>query len=218
MAKDIGALIWHLECKRLALTTLDTFVPPADSFTMRMHHSLYIVNLMSAIDMINEYFDTNFYQFLQSELNVNGTGGENVLSYIRELRNGIVHRGEDPTRIGTVVNGVVRAVAPETVSNRKGITEYRAPFFLLRELFEHLEITVGPAMMQTIRPYINQPDDRPHEDILREMRVEMDKISIMPEWAKNMVSANLTPEMLKQVSAHNDAKLVDLLSPAAMIN
>lgn len=52
----VNGLAWYLECMHLAATSINNFRPPADLFQMRMHYSLYVVNLMSAVDMMREQF------------------------------------------------------------------------------------------------------------------------------------------------------------------
>ncbi len=77
---------------------------------MRMYHSLYITDLLSVIDIIHERPVKGFKEHLEDTLKTPELSGVDVLGYLRELRNGIVHRGIDPTAGGEVISGARRGV------------------------------------------------------------------------------------------------------------
>jgi hypothetical protein len=47
--EGVSGLLWYAECKNLALDAVISFRPPADSYAMRMYHSLYLTSLLSLL-------------------------------------------------------------------------------------------------------------------------------------------------------------------------
>lgn len=212
--KDIrllNGIAWHLECMDLARAAIDNFRPPADSFQMRMHYSLYVVNLMSAIDMVLETDGATFQTALENNLKTSKNSGNEVLGYIRELRNGIVHRGLDPTSGGLVVNGLVCAVAEPIVTNRTGVQSYSAPADLLRDILVHCDIATRPVIEQFLEPTFAALASEQPEETFSKLLDAIDAVPHMPEWAKVMARMHTSPEMLATVKAQQFAKLRRLL-------
>ena len=83
--KDIdllGSVSWHLKCMVLAAAAIDNFRPPADGFQMRMHYSLYVANLISAIDLVLETHHSPFQTALEHCLKTSRFSGAEVLGYV----------------------------------------------------------------------------------------------------------------------------------------
>jgi hypothetical protein len=108
----LNALTWHLDCMALSLGEIERCHPPADIFQMRMYYSLYVSNFMSAVDFVSEKCGVPFNATLEASLSTLSLSGADVIGYLRELRNGVIHRGLDPASGGRVIKGVVYAVAP----------------------------------------------------------------------------------------------------------
>ncbi len=115
-----STVTWHLECAAFSAAEIMSFKPPADGFKMRMHYSLYALNLLGAVDAIHDVLDSGFETSIENALSLENFSGELVLGYLRELRNGVVHRGVDLTAGGVVIDGLVCALAPPQVTNRGG--------------------------------------------------------------------------------------------------
>ena len=211
----VGGISWHLECMVLATTAIDNFRPPADGFQMRMHYSLYLTNLMSAIDMVSEEHSTPFREALEDSLKTSNFSGAEVLGYIRELRNGVVHRGIDPTAGGMVVDGLVCAVAPSTVQNRGGARSYAAPAHLLRDIFIHCEIGTKPIVERFLESSFEELESVKPEAMLNDALNAIEEVQHMPDWAKEMARKHIQPEMLVKAQTHQVEKLRGLLRPRA---
>lgn len=211
----LSGISWHLECLVLVATEIDNFRPPADSFQMRMYYSLYLTNLMSAIDMVFEIHGTPFQTALEDSLKTSNFSGAEVLGYIRELRNGIVHRGLDPTSGGMVVDGVVCAMAPLTVQNRGATHSYAAPAHLLRDIFIHCEIGTKPIIERFLESSFEELASVQPEAMLNYALYAIEAVPHMPDWAKEMARKHMKPEMLVEGRTHQIEKLRGLLKPQA---
>lgn len=209
----ISGISWHLECMVLAAAAIDNFYPPADGFQMRMYYSLYITNLMSAIDMAYEKYGQSFQTDLEDSLKTSNFSGAGVLGYIRELRNGIVHRGINPTSGCVVVDGVVYAMAPPTVQNRRGDQRYAAPAHLLRDIFLHCEIGTKPTIERFLEAGFKELASVKPETMLNEALNIIADIPHMPDWAKKMAYKHLNQEILVKAQTHEIEKLRELLKP-----
>jgi hypothetical protein len=207
----LNGITWHLECMVLAAAAIDSFRPPADGFQMRMHYSLYLTNLMSVIGIVKETHMMDFKEALTDSLKTSKLSGEEVLGYIRELRNSVIHRGINPTGRCVVVDGVVCAVAPPTVENRGGDRSYAAPHPLLRDIFMHCEIKAKPLIERFLEPDFEEIASVKPEDMLHDALQAVEAAEHMPDRAKVMAREYIQPNMLVKARTHQIAKLRGLL-------
>ncbi len=209
----LNGVSWHLECMVLAAGAIDNFRPPADGFQMRMHYSLYLTNLMSAIDMVCESYGNPFQTALKDGLRTSNFSGTDVLGYIRELRNGVLHRGTDPTSDGVVVDGIVCAMAPPTVQNRSGSLSYAAPAPLLRDIFVHCEVTTKPIIEHFLESGFEEIASVKPERLLTDLLITIEAAPHVPSWAKTMAREHIhiEPNVLADAQNHYIEKLRGLL-------
>jgi hypothetical protein len=213
----LSAITWHLECMALAMDAIESYHPPTDGFHVRMHHSLYVTNLMSLIDMLEEAHGAPFDEALAEGLKTDNFSGAQILGYVRELRNGIVHRGINPTSGGEEVDGIVCAISPPQVKNRRGTETFPAPFKLLRDLFRHLETHAKPVLAKFLSTTIDNLKSREPHLLQSDAVSAMEEATHMPDWAKDMARESITMEMMVVVRDSNISKVVDLLQPRANI-
>ncbi|CUX45928.1 hypothetical protein AGR7C_Lc120052 [Agrobacterium deltaense Zutra 3/1] len=209
----LGALTWHLDCMALSLEEVLGYRPPADGFHMRMHYSLYITNFMSTVDFVAEKYGSGFIASLEESLATTNFSGAHVLGYLRELRNGVVHRGLDPCSRASVVNGVVCAVAPSEITNRSGRQNYSAPVDLLLELFLRCETSVKPVIQKYIEPSMLAVTSKDPNDALTSMVEIINADQFIPDWVKEISCKTLTVDMMVESSVHQTEKLRKLLVP-----
>jgi hypothetical protein len=204
----------HLESMALALNGIHNLRPPADPRQMRGHHSHYIANFMSAVDMIGDVHGKRFWAELEAALATPNVPGAVMLGYMRELRNSVVHRGLDPATGGIVVDGVVCAVAPAQVESRKGDKRYNAPAPLLRDLFVHCDICSKPIIERFLEPGFEEVASMTQETALKLARDFMKKNgSHMPDPVKAMSLQFLENIDLKKGQADQMEKLRAMLKP-----
>lgn len=192
----VGTVTWHLECAAFSAAEVMSIRPPADGFKMRMHYSLYATNLLGAVDSIRDALDPDFEMTVEKGLSLGGFSGEQVFGYLRELRNGIVHRGVDPTAGGEVVDELVCAVAPAQVTNRGGKKVYVAPTRLLIDLFQHGDQKVKPLLERSLEPVFSALSSAASEDDVAQIHEFLESVDHMPEWVRQRAKESISAEMI----------------------
>lgn len=208
----MSGIAWHLECIDLARQKIDNFRASADSFQMRMYYSLYVTNLMSAIDIVLEIHKGDFQTALEERLKTSHHSGANVLGYVRELRNGIVHRGLDPIKGGSVHNDIVYAIA-QPVTNRSGAQIYSEPAKLLRDILLHTDISARPIIEYFLEPTFAEVLSISSEAIMEDTLKAVDETTHIPELSRKIVRSNISSEMLETIRTSQISKWRRLLQP-----
>ncbi len=170
--------------------------PPADVFKMRMHYSLYATNLLGAVDAIKDALDPGFETTIENALPHGGFSGEQVFGYLRELRNGVVHRGIDLTAGGEVIDELVCALAPAQVTNRDGKKVYFAPTRLLVDLFQHGDQKVKPVLEEALESVLSALSFPASKDDVAQAHDFLELVEHMPEWVKQGAKQSICAEMI----------------------
>ncbi|NWA86129.1 hypothetical protein [Pseudomonas sp. D2002] len=208
----VSTVTWHLEFAAFSAAEITNFKPPADAFKMRMHYSLYASNLLGAVDAVRDALGTGFETKIKSALSLGRFSGEEVLGYLRELRNGAVHRGVDLTAGGLVMGDVVCAVAPSQVTNRGGEKVYSAPTQLLIDLFRHGDEKMKPILEEALEPALSTLSASASECDVAQAYDFIDSVAHMPEWVKKKARQSLSAEMITAARQHSCEKLRRLLN------
>lgn len=214
LSDEIGGLIWYAECKALALDKICSFIPPADTYELRMYHSLYLINLLALLDRGKELFGQDVETaWVQSLDGLGGLSGENNAGYVRELRNAVIHRGLDITTEGSVIDGKVCAMAPQVISDRRGRTEPRQPFApLLRTVFEACDDKIGPLVLSFAGESLKAIECVSIQEFRARYLNEIDASLHMPAWAKGMARASIDQLPFEELRTLQLEKLRKLLS------
>lgn len=183
--EKLHSIAWHLNCARIALDEICSFIPPADPFRMRMYHSMYPSSLLSAKELVFEISGADDKKFKAVWSSTSAIDLSDLVDYIRELRNAVIHRGLDIAAMGEVINHRVCALAPPTISNRNGHKTYNAPARLLVEVFDLSEQIIKPALENLLEPHFNSPENINLTD-MDEVRDSIEKSPVIPSWAKLM--------------------------------
>lgn len=192
----VSTVTWHLECAAFSAAEIMSLRPPADAFRMRMHYSLYATNLLGAVDSIRDALDPAFETKIENALPLGGFSGEQVFGYLRELRNGVVHRGINLTAGGVQIDELVCAVAPVQVTNRGGKKVYSAPTHLLVDLFRHGDQKVKPVLEQALESVLSAFSSPASEDDVVQAHDFLDSIAHIPEWVKQSAKQSICAEMI----------------------
>ncbi|WNJ84043.1 hypothetical protein [Pseudomonas canadensis] len=177
-----------------------------------MHYSIYASNLLGAVDAIQDSLDSGFETMIQNALPLGGFSGEQVLGYLRELRNGVVHRGIDLTAGGVVVDGLVCALAPQQVTNRGGKNIYAAPTTLLVDLFRHGDQKLKPVLEKVLEPVLSNFSSPASEyDVVRAYDF-LESVAHMPDHVKQEARQSITVEAITAGRKQNCEKLRRLLN------
>lgn len=117
-----GGLLWYLEVRNWSLEKMRTCPHGSQLFDVRMYHSLYFANLLSALDHVSDHLKNNKparLAFINQVENDFGDPDNRKSTYVRELRNAIVHRGFDPSPSGHSDGTTLRVLCPPTVLSIK---------------------------------------------------------------------------------------------------
>ncbi|WP_158677418.1 hypothetical protein [Chromobacterium vaccinii] len=140
MVKVRSTVKWYFESKNIALRKALQIRGPLDadkSNDLRFFYSQYLISLVSATEALleKEYpFRLAFKNLLYKDFVFDGyPDGKQNYSYLRELRNSIVHRGYDIGCRGSLLpTGLHVLHVPSTLSIRRGNDTFRAfcPFLI----------------------------------------------------------------------------------------
>jgi hypothetical protein len=217
MQESIGGLLWYVECKNLAIEAVMNFRPPADSHAMRMYHSMYLTSLMSLLELAVELFGPEVAEGWKRALDgQGGQSGENNAAYLTELRNAVVHRGENIVVLGTVVEDQTCAIAPPQAFHRlrkKG--PHGAFALLLRNVFARCEDAIGSAILPAANDTLKAEEGRSAEDLRTQYRHAVDESPYMPDWVKQMALKHVDQVPFEDLRGFQAKKLRHLLSCGA---
>lgn len=192
----VSTVTWHLECAAFSAVEIVGIRPPADGFKMRMHYSLYATNLLGAVDAIKDGLGPGFETIIENALPLGGFSGEQVFGYLRELRNGVVHRGVDPTAGGELIDELVCALAPAQVTNRDGKKVYSAPTRLLVDLFRHGDKKVKQVLEDALESVLSALSSPASQNDVAQAHDFLESVEHMPEWVKQGAKQLVCTEMI----------------------
>lgn len=177
-------LLWYLEARNWAYEKLQISPHGSELFDLRMHHSLFFVNLMSAVDHVTDYLRNGKESERSAFLNriKRGFGETSDYTYTRELRNAVVHRGFDPCESAHSDQTTLYILCPLAVSDIKG-NEYSSSFKYLRELATKCREVIDPAITDVLEE-LHLFEVILHKPALGEVMNSVDGAAAMPDWAK----------------------------------
>ncbi|MTD33632.1 hypothetical protein [Paludibacterium denitrificans] len=151
------SLSWYMSARKTALRSALSFRTPlsvTDQTDMRVHYSGYFLNLLAATELFRETTTlqpNNFEEQLYSRFVFDGfQDGEANYSYIRELRNAVVHRGLDVTSAAHFDGNFPMILAEPEVKNRNGKITFVAFDKYLLHVIEKCESVVGSVMLDCL--------------------------------------------------------------------
>lgn len=218
----LNSLALYLATRRTALrSALKLRVPltTEDADDLRIHYSNYFVNLMSASDLVKEndlLQGKVFEEVLKSRFGATGTPEETNYSYVRELRNSIVHRGLDLVQAANIVGDFPLLVSPSPVKNFKGTRDYPAFGHYVLEVVQRCEEVVGPSIESHLNA-LGILDKEPDIEAYAEMdRQAFRSSSDMPEWVKQAALNSLCAAEYALVHSVRMEQLRELLKPLSL--
>lgn len=146
-------LNWHFEAKNLALKNALSLRCPLSvqqSKALRLYYSEYLSHLVSATELLleQEYAQREaFRRLLEEQFVFEGhSDGHANYSFIRELRNSVVHRGYDITSAAHVTGDLPLVIAPPSIANRGGSQVYESFGYYLLDVIAKCEDVIGPVI------------------------------------------------------------------------
>jgi hypothetical protein len=190
---------WWADLRAYALAQMPNFVPPADRGQLRVVHTLYLVGLMSALDIAKELFGEQPVEddWRRALDGLGGFEGKHNSAYVREIRNAAMHRGLDLSAMGMVVNGQVCVVAPRIARERRPDRPVYQRFrLLLRNLYADCEDALAHVVVDRMVAIETELSDQDPADYV----AETDAIREAEDWIPKWVGLQaIPPELLGSV-------------------
>lgn len=205
------SLSWYMSARQTALRAALSFrtqLSVTDQTDMRVHYSGYFLNLLAATELFRETTTlqpNDFEAQLYMRLVFDGfRDGEANYSYIRELRNAIVHRGLDITSAAHIDDNFPMILAEPKVQNQKRTKTFVAFDKYLLHVIAKCESVVGPVMLDCLNAAGIFESTIDADVAIAEYREAVEQAHAMPEHVKAMALAmEFKPEWA--VAAHSAA-------------
>lgn len=220
------SLSWYMYARQTALRAARSFRTPlsvTDQTDMRVHYSGYFLNLLAATELFRETTTlprNDFEAQLYSRLVFDGfQDGKVNYSYIRELRNAVVHRGLDITSAAHIDGDFPMILAEPKVQNQKRTKTFVAFDKYLLHVIAKCESVVSSVMLDCLNAAGIFEATIDTEAAVAEYREAIEQSHAMPEGVKAMALATeFEPEWA--VAAHCSAmtKLRQALAPCNATN
>ena len=214
----LSSLKWYFESKNLSLSNALEFRAPLSTEhlnKLRLYYSQYFVSLLSATEFLleNKYpFHAEFKALLIEQLTLeDAVDGETFYSYLRELRNSIVHRRYDLTSASHFANNFPMIVLSQKVKNQSGKKEYLAPRKYLIELIYICELMIGKIIAEHLEIFASQLPSLSTEEKLAELEEFFANNSIMLSWAKEEALNYVNSEEFKKINFDETQAVLRLL-------
>jgi len=218
---DIRSSIkWYFDSKNIALRKALQLRGPLGTEQhndLRVFYSQYLISLVSAVEALleKEYpFCAHFQDTFYEEFVIDGySDGEQNYAYIKELRNAIVHRGEDIAGRGTLMqSGLHLLHVPPQISTRSGQATYQAFSPLLLGIAAFSESLIGGLILRHFQAN-NILRPRTDFDAWRSsMQAYVESDPTIPNFVKQQLPSALQSIDLQKMAEHDLAGLVSLLS------
>jgi hypothetical protein len=220
------SLAWYMSARQTALRAARSFRTPlsaTDQTDMRVHYSGYFLNLLAATELFRETTTlqpNDFEAQLYSRLVFEGfRDGEANYSYIRELRNAVVHRGLNITSAAHIDGNFPMILAEPKVQNQKKTKTFVAFDKYLLHVIAKCELVVGSVMLDCLNATGIFEATIDTDAAIADYREAVKQSHAIPEGAKAMALAvEFKPEWA--VAAHTSAltKLREALGPCDATN
>jgi hypothetical protein len=215
------SLSWYMSARQTALRAALSFrtqLSVTDQMDMRVHYSEYFLNLLAATELFLETTTlqpNDFKAQLYSRLVFEGfQDGEANYSYIRELRNAVVHRGLDITSAAHIDGTFPMILAEPKVQNQRRTKTFVAFDKYLLHIIAKCESVLGSVMLDCLNAAGIFEATIDVDAAVAEFREAVEQSHAMPEGVKAMA---LATEFKSEwvVAAHNSAmaKLREALAP-----
>lgn len=215
------SLSWYMSARQTALRAALSFHTPlsvTDQTDMRVHYSGYFLNLLAATELFREtntLQPNDFEAQLYSRLVFDGfQEGEANYSYLRELRNAVVHRGLDITSAAHIDGNFPMILAEPNVKNQKRTKTFVAFDKYLLHVIAKCESVVGSVMLDCLNAAGIFEATIDTETAAVEFREAIEQTHAMPEHVKAMALAmEFKPEWAVAAHSSEMTKLRGALAP-----
>lgn len=209
---------WYLTKTNHAIDKISKLRAPINGNELRFQYSSLIESIFSTLDCLldkNQAFNNADHINAKIEEKL-GDEGEDILVYLRETRNAVVHRGLDITKRGdSTKEGKVVLHVPHGITSRSGKMKKKPSETRLDILLHNLDKAIKEIAFDelTLLGLLTTDDDEKIEEIANKIK----NISLpddVPEYAKSMFMEyqnSLTTDSANKVASQMyNSKIKDL--------
>ncbi|MBV5326635.1 MAG: hypothetical protein JZU65_03215 [Chlorobium sp.] len=212
-------LRWHFEAKNLALQNALRLRCPLSveqSKALRLYYSEYLAHLVSATDLLleKEYLHREAFKSLLEEQFVfeGHPDGNANYSFVRELRNSVVHRGYDITSAAHVEGDLLLVIAPPSITNRGGSKVYQGLGYYLLEVIAKCEGVIGSVIARHLSEVGLLSVAVEQDQAVDAAKEFIEASDAMPPWAKEMALGSIDQVDFAEVRRAQTDALVKILN------
>lgn len=215
------SLSWYMCARQTSLRAALSFRTPlsvTDEVDMRVHYSGYFLNLLAATELLRETTTlqpSDFEARLYSRMVFDGfQDGEANYSYIRELRNAVVHRGFNITSAAHFEGSFPMILAVPKIQARNGKRTFLAFDKYLLHIIAKCESIIGPVMLVCLNAAGIFEATIDLDSAIAEYREGIQQSYAMPEHVKAMaLTLDFKPEWAVAAHSSTMTKLRGALEP-----
>ncbi|WPN63675.1 hypothetical protein QMK47_01325 [Pseudomonas sp. P9_35] len=214
----LSAVKWYFELKNLSLRNALALRCPLSVNSqkdLRQYYSQYFSGLLSATELFleKEYpNNTSFKNLLYKKLSFeNFPDGEKNYSYLRELRNSIIHRGLDISSEAHVNDGFPLIISPSPVTNRSGAASHNAFGYYLIEIIEKCEYVMRDVFLEHFDEFGLMARSLPQEAVIDLIEKFISNSTAMPDWVKKSALAHIKDINHEEVHQASMNSLIETL-------
>ena len=194
----LSAVKWYFELKNLSLRNALALRCPLsveNQKDLRQYYSQYFAGLLSATELFLEKEYSNnipFRDLLYKKLSFEEfPDGEKNYSYLRELRNSIIHRGLDISSAAHIKDDFLLIISPSPVTNRSGAVSHNAFGYYLSEVIEKCENVMGDVFLEHFEEFNLLNKRIPQEKAIELSEQYISNSTAMPDWVKSLALTSI---------------------------
>ena len=214
----LSAVKWYFELKNLSLRNALALRCPLSVESqkdLRQYYSQYFAGLLSATELFleKEYpNNTRFRDLLYKKLSFeNFPDGKKNYSYLRELRNSIIHRGLDISSAAHIKDDFPLIISPSPVTNRSGAASHSAFGHYLIEVIEKCEGVMRDVFLEHFEEFSLLDKRLPQEKVIELSEKFISNSTAMPDWAKNLALTSIKDINHEEVHLASMNSLIETL-------
>lgn len=214
----LSAVKWYFELKNLSLRNALVLRCPLsvdNQKDLRQFYSQYFAGLLSATELFleKEYpNNTSFRNLLYKKLSFeNFPDGEKNYSYLRELRNSIIHRGLDISSAAHIKDDFPLIISPSPVTNRSGVASHNAFGHYLIEVIEKCEGVMRDVFLEHFEEFSLMDKRIPQVKVIELSEKFISNSTAMPDWVKKSALASIKDINHEEVHLASMNSLIETL-------
>jgi len=196
-----GAVLWSLETRNRAFEKIRSLPPSASGADLQIHHAIYFAHLLGAVEHIREFIEDDEVGMRAFIENIKrGFERPAEFEYLRKIRNAIVERGLDASGAGAADGAVSFVLCPEGGGDAPEFPVQSGVFPYTVDLACRCNAATNAAIADVLedRHLFDTAAQLVSEDAVR---AAIDQATVMPGWAKAVVTRAMEERDFSEISA-----------------